>query len=165
VPVEQWLLISISYIAPLVFAALFLAAPRRPPHWLMAVVLLGLPGFYVIHYVGLQTIQGWPSHSALPQIFKLEAFKVIEPQPSSNEEGAILLWASTPEQMIPRAYRLDYRRSLHSELVSAGQRLSAGKPQVGRTTSRPTNGEAGIAAIRFENEEPAGLPAKEGTPE
>lgn len=157
----EWWLISIAYIAPLAVAGLVYSAPRFRQRWLISAVLLGLPAFYILHYHGLQTYQGWPSNSTLPESFRLEAFKIIEPQPRSDGRGAIILWISTRDEHVPRAYHLEYQRSLHSELVSAGQRQAQGKPQIGRAAQHRSAGESGKAPIRFSNDLPVGLPAKE----
>ncbi len=138
-------LISLLYVVPLALVGLVVAAEGRRPRWLVIVVLAALPFFYVIHYVLLKGIQGWPTGTPLPERFELVAFDINEPRPMTNERGDILLWVRTKEAQQPRVHRLDYSRELHQSLLAADERQAEGKTQVGERSVQHggKRGEAG----------------------
>ncbi len=160
-------LISLLYVVPLALVGLVVAAEGRRPRWLIIVILVALPFFYVGHYVLLKGMQGWPTEAPLPERFELVAFDVSEPRPMTEQRGDILLWVRTTQAQQPRVHRLDYRRDLHQSLLAAGERLSEGKTQVGerRAQHGGTRGESGDRPpadnIVFRDQLRPRLPAKQ----
>ena len=158
----QLVIYSLVYVLPLLLVGVLIARCRHRRRWLTVSVLAALPMFYVGQYKVLQATRGWPSDEVLPATFELTAFKVIEPDSARGESGQILLWAGTATNRTPRAYRLDYSRKLHEDLVDAGQRLEQGRIQMGTRISDGNERPDGEARIRFEDQPHAGLPAKPG---
>ena len=160
-------LISLLYVVPLALVGVVVATEGRRPRWLIIVILVALPFFYVGHYVLLDGIQGWPTETPLPQRFELVAFDISEPRPMTEQHGDILLWVRTTQAQQPRVHRLDYSRDLHQSLLAAGERLSEGKTQVGEHSVQRggTPGEPGSPLpaddITFRDQVPPRLPAKQ----
>ncbi|MDJ0739570.1 MAG: hypothetical protein QNJ91_07620 [Gammaproteobacteria bacterium] len=147
--------------------ALLLAGRRKRPAWLLVSLIAALPVFYVVQYLLLQSLQGWPVDDALPEQFELVAFDVVEPRDGSAD-GAIHLWVRAEPTARPRAYRLAYSRELHQSVVDAGRKMSAGKPQFGdRQRARGAAGSQSDTAappqVRFHDESPVRLPRKPGS--
>ena len=159
--------LSLAYVIPIALLAWYLAAGRnRRPRWLLMMILAALPLFYAGHYLLLQQIQGWPSTAGLPDEFQLLGFEISEPGTGVTENGGILLWARATGRQTPRVHRLAYSRTLHQELVSAGERLAKGRAQTGirsRSTGTGTvqTAEGPGDRIRFEDTRDSVLPTKE----
>jgi len=160
--------LTLVYLAPVALIALLLGDGKHPlRRWLLTAVLIGLPVFYVAHYLLLQQIQGWPSTEPLPRQFRLLAFDITEPDPVTGRDGRILLWVKTANDDQPRVHQLNYRKSLHQELVTAGQRQAKGHLQIGtrggpRNTSATSGPGAGSqGTIRFRDVEGPSLPPKQ----
>jgi len=159
--------LTLLYLLPVSLLALLLThRVSGYPRWLITVVLLALPAFYVGHYHLLEQMQGWPSDAPLPQRFRLLGFDVTEPDTGKGETGRVLLWVQAPDSVSPRAHRLPYSKDLHQELVAAGQRRkNSGRTQIG-THQRATPGATDRPAsepqerIRFEDAKGPRLPAK-----
>jgi len=159
--------ITLAYLLPVALVTLLLTTQgRRRPRWLLTAVLLAVPVFYVGHYILLQQLPGWPSRAALPQQFRLLGFDITEPDTKAGESGRILLWINAAEGDQPRVHQLAYRKDLHRELVTAGQRQAEGRTQLGtrsRQAAAASSGQAGIAQeiISFSDAAPRSLPAKQ----
>ena len=76
-------------------------------------------GFYLWHYQALQDYLGWPAGNALPQKFEMLGSLIVEPDLKRDEPGGIYLWVRDleRERLIPRAYRLPYRKELHRKVA------------------------------------------------
>ena len=155
--------LTLAYLIPVALLALLFGTQRRRPRWLIAVVLMALPVFYIAHYVSVGAIQGWPSNAPLPERFELLAFRIEEPDPADDSAGEILLWAQQHDLEQPRVHRLSYNKELHQELVAAGRRQAKGTPQVGTRSSDKSAGATADerTAIRFHDQQRAGLPSKD----
>lgn len=90
-------------------------------------------GFFVVVFVALEAMLGWPTEALPPEHFQLHAALIHEPSRKEQSPGAIYLWLSprNAEGAIagpPRAYALPYSRALHEATVRAQADLQEGKP-------------------------------------
>jgi hypothetical protein len=156
-------LLTLAYLIPVALLALSFGTQGKRPRWLIAVILTALPVFYIAHYVSVGAIQGWPSNAPLPEQFQLLAFRIEEPDPADDGAGEILLWAQEYGLDEPRVHRLSYNKELHQKLVAAGRRQAEGARQVGTFRSDEAAGTTADdrTAIRFHDEQRAGLPSKD----
>ena len=97
--------------------------------------------FLFIHFSTLRELLGWPTGAPLPEKFLLIAAEINEPDKETGTPGNIYVWATeivdrTPVGK-PRAYEVEYDKSLHEKinLAKAGQRK--GIPQIGEVPERP----------------------------
>lgn len=160
------ILITLIYLAPLALLALMLSGRgQRHPVWLMTLILVLLPVFYIGHYLMLQELKGRPSSAELPERFRLLAFDITEPDPNTAEPGRILLWIDGIGERDPRVHELPYGKQLHQTLVAARERQAQGHQQIG---NKPSQGATPTGAvrqneqiIRFEDATSKPLPAKQ----
>jgi hypothetical protein len=95
-------------------------------------------GFFVIAFLAVLGLVGWPTDAAPPGRFRLHAALVHEPDRAGRSAGAIYLWLSPSDQggetlEPPRAYAMPYSRRLHEQTARALGRLEAGQAVEGRT--------------------------------
>lgn len=120
----------IAFAIPLLFlVAVWLAKSGNMK--LRVFVTLALPLFYWLHWHGLQNTLGWPSPQKIPDQFQLIAADVVEPHENNGGSGWIHLWVRQEEGQEPRAYRLEYSRSLHKILHETRKRTQNGIRQRG----------------------------------
>ena len=164
--------VVLIYTVPLVLAALWLSAnPVRRP-WQVIVVLVLLPLFYILHFMLLGRLQGWPAEAPVPDAFRLLAHRVTEPDPRTGDPGEIVIWLQAEGHERPRAHALPYDTGLHRRLNEAATRLADGRPQRGehRTEKRPVgtgasdDAEPGRGTLVFRDDEDRRLPPKPKTP-
>ncbi len=135
---ESILLLVLAYVA--LTALLAAALIRARLHWgLKLLLVVAASGLYFISYQGWREVQGWPVSGGLPQRFLLHASVIEEPDKSSGSPGEIFIWASDlvdgrPSGR-PRAYRVDYDKTLHSDLQDALRNMRNGVVQLGRISS------------------------------
>lgn len=157
--------VTLIYLVPLALLALLLSGRgQRQPVWLLTLILIALPIFYIGNYLMLQELRGWPSSAELPDRFRLLAFDITEPDQKAAEPGRILLWIELVGERDSRVYAQPYRKQLHEALVAAGKRQEQGRQQIGSKTpaegtSSATGGQ-GEQIIRFEDAISKPLPAK-----
>jgi len=161
--------LTLLYLFPLALLGLLLARWSALPRWLVTLLLVSLPLFYIGHYQALKSMQGWPSNAPPPRAFHLLASEVREPDPATEDRGEILLWVRATDTGKTRLHRLPYNRELHRGLQQAGRELAAGHPQVGRLGTPVAAGAAGGPAmqqgnISFSREAPPRLPEKTSGP-
>lgn len=138
---------------------------RSPWPWTVkAAATLATCGLLVIVYLALLELLGWPANAPLPDRFVLIAAEVRDPDKGGGDEGAVYLWARPVDDpaSAPRAYRLDYSRALHEQVVSALHNARGGSRQMGTVTGRSGAGpgEQRAVAIRFEALGGRALPPK-----
>ncbi len=144
--------LTVTYVFGL-FVLLLLLIRSRLSFTARASVLLAGSAFYVIHFFSLNTLQGWPSQSSLPDEFTLHAWQIQEPNPAQDQAGQIYLWVQAKEWEVPRAYALPYSNELHDRLETAGVRRNEGYIQKGRAD--------GSGRVTF-SDTSRRLPAKKG---
>jgi hypothetical protein len=133
------LILSVSYVAPLLVLAWIWLSQRFGPRFRIAALLL-LPLLYGAQWYGVKEMEGWPTGNPVPERFELVAADVREPDRGRDDEGGIYLWVRPPGDPRPRAYRLAYNRALHEMLFNARQRLQQGVRQMGRVQGRESAG-------------------------
>lgn len=129
------IVLTVTYVFGL-FVLLLLLIRSRLSFTARASVLLAGSAFYVIHFFSLNTLQGWPSQSSLPEEFTLHAWQIEEPNPAQNQAGRIYLWVQAQEWEAPRAYALHYSNELHDRLDTARARHDEGYTQQGQIDGR-----------------------------
>lgn len=123
--------LAVTYVFGL-FVLLLLLIRSRLSFTTRASVILAGSAFYVIHFFSLNTLQGWPSRSSLPEEFTLHAWQIEEPNPAQTQAGRIYLWVQAQEWEAPRAYALPYSNELHDRLDTARARHDEGYTQQGQ---------------------------------
>ncbi|MEE2778434.1 MAG: hypothetical protein VYE73_16910 [Acidobacteriota bacterium] len=126
------LLLAVAYAA---LAALLLnlgLASRWPlTVKLGAVVVVSV--LYVGTYLGLRSMEGWPTTDVLPEHFRLYWVAVDEPVKQTGQEGAIYFWVreldSNGEPVgPPRAHTVSWDEATAQEVHEAREALEAGRP-------------------------------------
>ncbi|MFC7517660.1 hypothetical protein ACFQUU_21850 [Herbaspirillum sp. GCM10030257] len=139
------LLLTLCYAA-VTFLLLVLCLATRWPRW-VKVGMIGMVSLsYLFAQAGFQRMLGWPADEHLPEKFVVLALVTQEPDKDRGVTGALYLWVNaiqdnrpTPE---PRAYRLAYRKDLHSVLGDAIRKSRQGISQIG-STEAPAGGKVG----------------------
>ncbi|MBE31066.1 MAG: hypothetical protein CL401_07510 [Acidiferrobacteraceae bacterium] len=129
------IVLTSTYVFGLFVLLLLLIRSRLALKTRLSVVLAG-SAFYLIHFFSLNTLQGWPSQSLLPEEFTLHAWQAEEPNSAQNRAGQIYLWVQTQEWEAPRAYALPYSNELHDRLDTARARHEEGYTQQGQIDGR-----------------------------
>lgn len=129
-------LLSGLYTA-LTLLLLYLLIGTRLPWLARAGLVLLFSGAYFGSWLLWQDLAGWPARAVLPDRFLFHAATITEPDEEKAEPGSIYLWLTElhdEEGPIakPRAYRVPYLKSLHTQVQEAEMRLRNGMPQVGR---------------------------------
>lgn len=105
-----------------------------------AAAILITGAFFILTFVALQAMLGWPTEAEPPAHFQLHAALVHEPERRARNQGRIYLWLSPKSEDgatdgPPRAYALPYSRALHEMVARARARLEEGM-RVNGTTRR-----------------------------
>lgn len=84
-----------------------------------------------------QELLGWSAASAVPDQFQLLSTRVVEPNPSLGQTGAIHLWVEALDERnlpsgAPRAFVLPYSPALAAKVSEAHAEIKKGNPQGGR---------------------------------
>mgnify|MGYP001473853631 CR=1 FL=1 len=92
--------------------------------------------FSIIVLVSLKNFIGWPSKSNLPQQFQLHWAIIDEPNKINNTKGSIYMWITELDNEdknkgLPRAYKIDYTRKNHEEIMKGLISLGDGILQKG----------------------------------
>jgi len=142
----------------------------RWPWAVKAGVIVLTSAFYVLVFFRTQGLLGWSAMTALPARFEVLWVRTVEPDPASNDPGAIHLWlealdASNLPSGEPRAYRLPYSTRLARKAEGARVEIQAGHLQGGRAVDFGTGeGEIpnGAASAAGAGAEPGGDPSGGG---
>lgn len=156
--------LSAAYVALAVLLLVLLVLGGRLSWLVKAGLILLTSGFYVVAYLALQALWGWPADQAPPARFRFVAAEVREPDGSIGYRGEIFLWAAPLDDPAapPRAYRMAYQAALHEELVKARERAAAGRPQMGeRRGGMAGPGQPGGGAYTFRDVSRRSLPPKQ----
>ncbi len=157
------LAISLGYIVPLLVACWIWLSQRFQPRFRFAVLAL-LPIVYAGQWIGMESLEGWPTRTPLPPSFELLSSDVREPDPAGKDQGAIALWVRFEGEHRPRAYLLPYDRGLHEKLHAARQRLQQGFRQMGKVGGRERSGSGAqtdqALELVIEDAPPVVLPPK-----
>jgi hypothetical protein len=99
--------------------------------------ILAASVFYIFVFFTTQQLLGWSAPVAMPDRFQVLWTRVIEPNPSRNNPGAIHLWVEALDDLNlpsgePRAFRLPYSVELARKVSTAQEEIDQGRPQGGR---------------------------------
>jgi hypothetical protein len=135
-----------SYVA---LATLLLSLNLKSAwRWPVKAAAIGITAaFFVVAFVALQAMLGWPTEALPPTRFQLHAALIEEPDRKGRSPGAIYLWLSPRHADgeivgLPRAYALPYSRALHEATARAQAGLQDGLPIDGKSRPGDQNGFA-----------------------
>jgi hypothetical protein len=127
-------------IAYLLLAILLLSLNLRSSwRWhVKAAAILVTSAFFVLTFLVIQAMLGWPTEAEPPARFQLHAALVQEPERRAGRQGEIYLWLSPKGAAgapagLPRAHALPYSRALHEAVARAQARLEKGVAVEGET--------------------------------
>jgi len=134
----------------LLVVMIFLPIPR----FAKIAAIVAASAFYVGVFFATQDLLGWSAPVAVPERFQVLWTRVIEPNPSRSNPGAIHLWveelddANLPSGE-PRAFRLPYSVELARKVSSAQEEIEEGRPQGGRAQffGEPSGQKMGAAPV------------------
>ena len=135
-------------------------------HWAVKAAAIALTsGFFVIAFLAIEALLGWPTEAAPPAQFQLHAALVLEPD-RDRPRGTIYLWLSPRaadggSAGPPRAHALPYSRELHEQTERARQRLQEGETIEGTAQPGEEPGNHSVQVRLFEGPRPI-LPPKTG---
>jgi hypothetical protein len=136
-------------------------------HWMIKAAAIALTaGFFVVAFVTLEALLGWPTEAPPPAQFQLHAALVLEPNRGKGSAGTIYLWLSPRDAEgnisgPPRAHALPYSRALHEQTARAQARLQDGRPVEGTAEPAPPLGHHSLQVRLFDAPSPV-LPPKTG---
>ncbi|MDG0996820.1 MAG: hypothetical protein P8O97_06735 [Gammaproteobacteria bacterium] len=130
-------LIGLSYV---VVVALLIAVfiYSKAPIWAKFSLLAISGAMFTLHSSTLINLLGWPVNQELPAKFVILSSHVNEPIKSEQYSGKIYLWLTeiegTEPQRRPRAYTLEYSKTLHSQIEQTNKRRKKGIVQLGEAS-------------------------------
>jgi len=146
-------------LAAYVVLALLLLGLNLYSSWRWSIkvgMIVLVSAFYVVSYLSIPPLLGWPTDERLPQQFNLVATYVQEPDKLNGTPGDIYLWVtdmrSPPGEARPRAYRLPFTPELHAKVVEAGKKLRKDLPQLGEVEEETGPGATPLDASRMGQE-------------
>lgn len=149
---------SLVFVAVTAILLTILIRARLPFPLRLAIVAMA-GSAYIVHYMQLEALTGWPSESALPEAFDVLGTRVVEPARSTDEPGHIELWIRLDGERTSRLFRVEYDEYLHEEAVGAQARLDEGRAQRGRRSSASTAG-SGTGRLQISDKPQTRLPSK-----
>ena len=105
--------------------------------WIKASAVVAVGVFFVVSYMALVGILGWPNPYGNPPVrFKLVWSSVIEPDRLTGGPGAVYLWVEEMDgnnqpSSVPRSFQLAYSDNLAAEVRAAQQRRADGEQIMG----------------------------------
>jgi hypothetical protein len=128
--------LSLAYVllsVLLLVAMLWLPIRRR----FKVAAILAASVCYVVVFFATHGLLGWSAPVAVPDRFQVLWTRVIEPNPSRREPGAVHLWLEELDDSnlpsgVPRAYLLPYSTELARRVSAAQAEIEKGHPQGGR---------------------------------
>ena len=121
----------------LVALILWLIILSKGKFWIIkSIIITTSTLFSIVVLISLKDFIGWPSKSGLPQQFQLHWSIIDEPNKIKNSEGAIYMWVTKLDKEnknkgLPRAYKIDYTRKNHEEIMKGLISLGDGIQQKG----------------------------------
>ena len=128
--------LSASFLV-IVALILWLIIISKGKYWIIkSIIITCATLFSIVVLLSLKDFIGWPSKSKLPQEFQLHWAIIDEPDKIKNTEGAIYMWISALDEDnknkgLPRAYKIDYTRKNHEEIMKGLISLGDGIQQKG----------------------------------
>lgn len=130
------LLLVLAYVLLSVLLLVVIAQLRLPRLVKIGAIVLA-SGFYIVVFYANQGLLGWSAPVAVPARFQVLWTRVVEPNPSRQQPGAVHLWleelddANLPSG-VPRSYVLPYSPRLAGRVSAAQAEIEKGHPQGGR---------------------------------
>lgn len=125
-------------IAAYVLVAVLLLSINLYSNWpwqVKAGTIVVTTAFYIVSYISIPPLLGWPTRDYPPGKFRLIATHVQQPDKLTGDKGAIYIWLTRIEDLEsadpPRAYKLPYSAALHETIINANAKLNKGMPQMG----------------------------------
>lgn len=125
------LLLSVSYA--LIAALLLALCISLPGRRFLKIVLIGsVSVFYVVTWLGHQSMLGWPTAEQMPDHFRVLWITIDEPDKAGDDEGGIFFWlraldkAGLP-QGTPRAYFTPFTEQAAEEAQAALGKIEGGE--------------------------------------
>ena len=121
----------------LVGLILWLIILSRGKFWIVKSVVITISTlFSIVILFSLKSFIGWPSKSSLPKEFQMHWAIINEPNKIKNTEGSIYIWVTALDKEneskgMPRAYKIDYTRKNHEEIIKGLISLGDGILQKG----------------------------------
>ena len=128
--------LSASFLV-IVALILWLIILSKNQLWIIkSIIIISATLFSIVVLFSLKDFIGWPSKSTLPQEFQLHWAIIDEPSKVNNTEGAIYMWVTALDKEnkskdLPRAYKIDYTRKNHEEIMKGLISLGDGIQQKG----------------------------------
>ena len=102
---------------------------------LKAISIFVVTGFYIVTYLSIPPMLGWPTSDELPGRFRLVAADVVQPDKETGDKGAIFLWLKDLDDISatgkPRSYEVPYSDGLYELVINAKSKMEKGMPQLG----------------------------------
>lgn len=135
-----------AYIA-IAILLLSLNLTSRWRWWIKGAAIVITGAFFVVSYVAIVRMFGWPTEERLPDRFSLISTHVQEPDHLLGTDGAVYLWVRAIDENNvplgpPRNYQIVYTEPLAEAADDAQERLDAGETVEGRLDELPPE-EAG----------------------
>ena len=127
----------------LVALILWLIILSKGKFWVIKSIVITIATlFSIVVLFSLKDFIGWPSKSTLPQEFQLHWAIIDEPDKIKNTEGAIYMWVTeldNENKGLPRAYKINYTRKNHEEIMKGLISLGNGIQQKGEKVKAKEN--------------------------
>ena len=127
----------------LVALILWLIILSKGKFWVIKSIVITIATlFSIVVLLSLKDFIGWPSKSTLPQEFQLHWAIIDEPDKIKNTEGAIYMWVTELDKEnkgLPRAYKINYTRKNHEEIMKGLISLGDGIQQKGEKVKSMEN--------------------------
>jgi hypothetical protein len=140
------LAISLAYVVVAVLL-LCMGLTSRFAWWIKGVVIVVTSAFFIESFFATKSLLGWPGTGQLPHRFQLLWTRVVEPDPTISDPGAIYLWVEELDENnvpsgTPRSYRLKYTPPLADRSNKAKDEIMAGNPQEGTANDMESDDSA-----------------------
>lgn len=151
----ELVLLCVLYVG-VALMVIYLVIGSRLPWMLRAGLVVLVSVSFFASWLLWRDVAGWPARAALPDNFLFHAATIVEPDPEKSQPGSIYVWATEltdngPVGM-PRAYRVNYLKSTHTQVQEAVARMRNGLPQVGKR-KRGAEGTVALAGVMKRKED------------
>jgi len=106
--------------------------------WVKAGAIVVTTVCFVVAYLAISSMIGWPSRSSLPARFSVLATRIEEPNRLTGSAGHIYLWveeinANAVPDSPPRGYELPYTPKLADDTDAAQKKINSGEQVMGQS--------------------------------
>jgi hypothetical protein len=112
--------------------------------WVKLGAIVITTGVFIVAYVTITGLIGWPSPQAIPGRFSLLATRIIEPDKASGAPGHLYMWVEAIDDdnlpvSQPRNHEVVYTVKLANALYAAQQKLNSGQEVLGEMLDEEQN--------------------------